>query len=232
MNNHGSEIGFNYKVDNYLELPVDVNDSTDIRDLVLLHNNTIEIFGLITGMRNRQQGGSEFAGESGRHADIKRQESETTLFPVLDDMNDTQTLFAMALKERAVRLIKPNKLYKLIDDKGNVEKEIRYSYEQIERMREAVKDDGCNIRINDTYLTTYKQQQYDLYLMIFDMVAKYYGAEVQMPGELFRRSELDGANEMADEIDAIWIEKYQFQLESGDGDGGGNENQNQKINNG
>ncbi len=211
----GHKVGKSYFIEPGEETPEAILPQRLAEGLEYLERGSLEMFTVVTGLNVRPMGKSEFSGESGAHAQIKREESQTTIYPILDDYDQQRALMGSSMLERVVDNLTVPRMVKITGIEGDTDL-LDLSSEMIENFKSVSRWD---IRVEEgPFVTTQKREQQDERLIIYDQIIKNYGPELVLPGDIIRGSSLPNAKELGDAADERWKAKMQPEPEGSQGD--------------
>lgn len=172
-----------------------------MQGLQYLEEGAVEMFTMVTGLHLQPMGKTEFSGESGKHNESVRKQSQITIYPMLEDFDSQRTLAGEAMLERTAAQLTVPRVLQITGSDGTSDV-IFASEELINNLKSVQRFD---IRITEgPYASLLKEEQYNLKLTTLDIVTKTYGPSVVLPGDFMRGTNLPDADEMADLMDARW----------------------------
>lgn len=204
IDKHGHKIGKSYFISEKGKEPVAINPPNLSLGLQYLEEGSIRMFTLITGLDVQPMGKSEFAGESGYHAQIKREQSQTTIYPMLEDFDHCRAHVGKNMLTRALNMIKTPRFVRIVGKEGEIDFLYVADY-MINNMKDVLRWD---VRIEEgPFITTQKRERQESKILLFDKIVANYGPEVIAPGDFIRDSDLPNSEDLAEKADDRWIAK-------------------------
>lgn len=207
LDEFGHETGRNYLVGGPPgSEPKPIMPADILRGEAFLEEGSLKYFELVTGLTVAAVvGGIDDKGESGVKRKQRREESQTTLFQIIDDFNHSNAIKCEAALERQMSILNPMKAVRIIGKKGDVQY-MMLTQEMIQNARDVRRWD---IRVLDgPYITSRVELDNDKMGLLYDTTAKVLpeAAQAILP-RLWRNSGIEDAEEIAAEVEKIIVAK-------------------------
>lgn len=193
LKRHGSEINAVLKIKDPLFKPEQItppNISTGIAELQKSGDRDLE---LISGLSLQQSYGGSQPGEPGVVRKQRREESQTTLYPYLEDFYNKVAIVASGMLERGCKVLQPGQMLRITGDDGN-EQFMQASEQLVSQFKNAKFD----IRVMDgPFATTQKREKYEdgLNLLTVSTQVDPMVGKALLP-ETIKNSPIDNASEL------------------------------------
>ena len=217
MNANGSKIGRNYLVKGVPgNEPRPIMPNNIIGGLQYLEENELGLFQQVTGLSAQPFGGKTQPSESGVHRAQVREETQTTLYPTIDDFNDYRAIIAETMLERKIAQLELPWAIRLEGKEGS--EFVQVTEQDIQKLKGSRKFD---IRIAQSpFMLQRKMDEQEERLMLTDYTSKTFGPGLTMPGDIWRGSRLPDGKEQGDAIDQRYLEAQELQTQMMLGGGG------------
>jgi len=159
-------------------------------------------------------GGNDQPNESGIHRVQRREESQTTVFPILEMFNKQRALVAKVALEQFVKNVKPGTVIKVVGDSDADQQSFTLAENVISQLKSIAEWD---IRMSDgPYQTEMQRDEFDRKMEIFQIIHQIAPGVIN-PGDLIRGSGLPKAEEMAKAISDRYLQILSQPPETGGG---------------
>ena len=209
MDEFGHRIGQNFEIDGPPgSQPAPITPVNILPGEAFLADKDLAYFERVTGLNAvAVNGGNDQPGESGKHRAQRREESQTTLYQIIDDFNHMRSVHKSAVLERAMSILNPMQAVRIIGEDGNATY-LTLAADVIQNLRQVTKWD---IRIlNGPFATSQKEVEKETMLDLTEITGKYLPEAVApiLP-RIWRQSGLKDADDIANEIETIIQAKVQ-----------------------
>jgi len=205
INKDGHKIGQSYVIGNGGE-PKPIMSANILGNLHHLEEGAVQYFELVTGLSVQAFGGNDQSGESGVHRQQRREETQTTLYPILDDFNEVEAYVDEATLERKVSQLNIPTAIRIIGDDGTTPEFMQLTTEMIENLKSVQKFD---IRIDEgPFNITQKQTELEEQIMLDDITANTHAgmaSSLIAPGDKYKKSNLPDGRDIGDAMNARHI---------------------------
>lgn len=199
INKDGHKIGQSYLVKGGLE-PKPIMGAV-VNNLHHLEQGAVQYFELVTGLSVQAFGGKGESGESGVHRQQRREETQTTLYPIIDDFNEVEAYVDEATLERKVNQLSIPTAIRIVGEDNVTSEFVELTEEMIKELKNVQKFD---IRIDEgPFNITQKQSQLSEMVELDEITVSTHGSMAEQlidPGEKYRISNLPNAKKIGDKI--------------------------------
>jgi len=213
INKDGHKIGQSYIVGNAGE-PKPIMAANVINGLHYLEEGAVHYFELVTGLSVQSFGGNDQPGESGVHRQQRREETQTTLYPMIDDFNEVEAYVDEATLERKINQLNIPTAIRIIGEDGITPEFVELTESMIKDLKNVQKFD---IRIDEgPFNITQKQSELDEMVSLDEITVSTHGgmsAQLIDPGLKYRASDLPNGRKIGDDVS-----KRHIALLSGEGE--------------
>ena len=211
MNENIQKIGTSYLVKGGKgNEPQPITPNNMIAGLQYLEKDHLDRFREVTGLSVAPYGGTEQSGESGIHRAQRREESQTTIFPVLDDYNHAMALSRQVALERKVKMLTIPIVMTIVGENDPNPQYMQLTEEMIKYLKNVGKFD---IRINRSpFDLERKANQQEERIGLTDFTNKQYGPGLIEPGDLWTGSSLPDSHELGKKINERWHARNKMEV--------------------
>ncbi len=211
LDEFGYQIGRNFRIEGPPgSEPKPITPVNILPGEAFLESGDLNYFERVTGLTAAAiTGGIDERGESGVKRKQRREESQTTLYHIIDDFNHQKALVASATLERVLSVMNPMTTVRVIGRDGN-QQFINIAEDMINNLRDISKWD---IRImNGPFVTSQREMDNAKMLGLFELTTRIMpeAAKAIIP-RLWRSSGIEDADEIADEIEKLVVTEAQTQ---------------------
>lgn len=210
MNQHGHKIGQTYAVQGPPgSEPKRITPENLSAAINALEEGDINKLAMTTGLNLQPSGKGDFAGQSGYHRDQLRKESQTTIYPMLEDFDFQRGIVGRAAMERLMSQMTIPRMVRITGSTG----EQRYIVASAEMISDWGNVGKWDVRILEgPFASKLKQEIQNERLELTSFVIDRFGPEVVNPGDIFRGSNLVDGKELGDLADERWRAKMALEL--------------------
>ena len=204
INQNAQKIGKSYVVSGGPGMePKPITPSDMIGGLHYLEQDHLDRFREVTGLSVAPYGGTEQSGESGIHRAQRREESQTTIFPVLDDYNHAMALSRQIALERKIDMLTIPIVMTIVGENDPNPQYMQLTEEMIKYLKNVGKFD---IRINRSpFDLERKANEQKERIGLTEFTNNQYGPGLIEPGDLWTGSSLPDAHELGKKINERWM---------------------------
>jgi len=208
LNAGGHKAGISYEVEG--QFPQNIMTPYMFQDLVLLETGAVQDFMNYTGLSVRPYGRGEFAGESGTHLELAKEQTNITIYPMLDEFDQSRVLRSHAILERRIDQLDLPQALAVSSRDNNKPQFIELTRELIAKLKQVygkgISFSGIQVE-NGPFVTTQKRQEHEERLVLYEFLARNFGAEILNPADILRDSGLPDASDTAAAVEERWMAK-------------------------
>ncbi|KKL07344.1 hypothetical protein LCGC14_2586970, partial [marine sediment metagenome] len=201
LNRRGNKVNVWHDVESIAHIPEKNSAVLPAVGMLQLEESSERYQGKVMGMEHKASGGVAFAGESGRHRQELQDETQITLFSILEMFNKAKGLQAKTGLERGLKMTSPQRLMRILgdDSRNPIDPNILA----------ALKNRGVrelDTRVQDgPYQNEQQREDYIKKMQIFESIdASTPG--IVTPGDRIRGSGIKNEEELAAAMDERYLE--------------------------